>query len=473
MKRIDTSTKSVDLFGAGKHGFKDGDKVHAVAPTQFNASWANSVQEELASTVEGFGIIIDPGDNQQLFKAINKGIGGVLNKSVAGSADITLTEAESANGILKFTGALAADINIVVSAVIGRKWTVQNATTGDFLITIKTAAGAGKKVTQSVATSIYTDGIDVLYAGSASAVEGIKGRSYNYLGATIRSIGGVFSFIDDANHRPTGFASISQPDAYTIRMTYNVAAKRITNFNVNADDALAPYGVVAGGDVGMSYANIVSFAPFTCTIDSSSTLGTTTLWAGAISAAASGASIVITHPPASSASDNATISAHEANGETFDFMVAQTANTVTITPVDLLNGFVSYGGAAFTQALSSNYGTPVSLSWTASNTLRITHVDGGAYRNGIKLTGHGGVYIPQIVDIQATYFEVAFFDYAGVKITTPNANMQFWYERNIRVISVWPIGITVKIMRGLCAIPVANFSNVAGNNLWVTGVMEG
>jgi hypothetical protein len=88
------------------------------------------------------------------------------------------------------------------------------------------------------------------------------------------------------------------------------------------------------------------------------------------------------------------------------------------------------------------------------------------------VTGHGGVYIAQIINIGSTYFEVAFYDFAGTKITVPNTSMQIWYRRNLLVPSVWPDSTIVSVKRGLCQVPSANFSGVAGNNLWVTGDMK-
>lgn len=66
MRRIDTATKAVDLFGPGKHGFKNGDKVGGIAPTQVNAEWFNAVQEELINLAEAIGVVLDPANNAQL-----------------------------------------------------------------------------------------------------------------------------------------------------------------------------------------------------------------------------------------------------------------------------------------------------------------------------------------------------------------------------------------------------------------------
>jgi microcystin-dependent protein len=56
MIRINTATKAVDLHGAGKHGFKDGNVGLGIAPTAFEAAWCNGVQEELLALIEAAGI---------------------------------------------------------------------------------------------------------------------------------------------------------------------------------------------------------------------------------------------------------------------------------------------------------------------------------------------------------------------------------------------------------------------------------
>jgi hypothetical protein len=69
MKRIDTSTKAVDLFGSGKHGYRDGNKALGIAPTDFNASSLNALQEEIANVIEPV-MPLNAADNTQLKQAI-------------------------------------------------------------------------------------------------------------------------------------------------------------------------------------------------------------------------------------------------------------------------------------------------------------------------------------------------------------------------------------------------------------------
>lgn len=75
MQRIDTASKAVDLFGFGKHGYKDGDRALGIAPTDFNAASFNAIQEEIANAIEYYGTTLDPGDLHQLSLALRKSVG--------------------------------------------------------------------------------------------------------------------------------------------------------------------------------------------------------------------------------------------------------------------------------------------------------------------------------------------------------------------------------------------------------------
>jgi hypothetical protein len=70
MKRIDTASRALNLFGPGKDGFKDGDLANGVSPTDLNANFFNQLQEEVANVVEAAGIALDGTNLQQLLSAI-------------------------------------------------------------------------------------------------------------------------------------------------------------------------------------------------------------------------------------------------------------------------------------------------------------------------------------------------------------------------------------------------------------------
>lgn len=90
---------------------------------------------------------------------------GMLSKSVAGGATVTLTAAEAGYASLKFTGALTANIDVIVPATQSR-WTIWNATTGAYTLRVKTAAGSGVYVTQGTTWQLLCDGTNVVDANS-------------------------------------------------------------------------------------------------------------------------------------------------------------------------------------------------------------------------------------------------------------------------------------------------------------------
>ena len=89
-------------------------------------------------------------------------LGGRLVKNVAGGVNVTLTAVEAGNGILEFTGALTANIAVIVPTSPTRFWIIKNATSGAFNLTVKTAAGTGVTVVQGKNEIVWTDGTNVL-----------------------------------------------------------------------------------------------------------------------------------------------------------------------------------------------------------------------------------------------------------------------------------------------------------------------
>jgi hypothetical protein len=96
---------------------------------------------------------------------IFKAVAGYLAKSVAGAADVTLTIAEALNAIIKFTGALTGNINVIVPT-LSKPYFTWNATTGAYTLTMKTVAGSGVTVTQTKKIALVCDGTNVEAWGS-------------------------------------------------------------------------------------------------------------------------------------------------------------------------------------------------------------------------------------------------------------------------------------------------------------------
>jgi hypothetical protein len=95
MDRISTATKAPDLYGAGKHGFRDGDLGAGIPPTDLNAAWFNGAQEELVGVIEAAGVVPAAGDLTQVRKAIEtlisrQGLGQITAAVAANALTVTL-----------------------------------------------------------------------------------------------------------------------------------------------------------------------------------------------------------------------------------------------------------------------------------------------------------------------------------------------------------------------------------------------
>ena len=89
----------------------------------------------------------------------------LLNKNVAGSANVTLTNAEAQNTIQQYAGLLTGNINVIVPTTVALYY-VYNGTTGAHTLNVKTAAGTGVAVAQAGRSILYCDGTNVVSAFS-------------------------------------------------------------------------------------------------------------------------------------------------------------------------------------------------------------------------------------------------------------------------------------------------------------------
>jgi len=110
------------------------------------------------------------------FDAINPHPQGRLVLDVSGDQDINLTAEQARSGQLIFTGVLTGNINVFVpcSCMV---WHVQNQTSGDYTLTIKTGAGNGVLIQQASLPDhprikrVLCDGTDVVWADGSQIVE--------------------------------------------------------------------------------------------------------------------------------------------------------------------------------------------------------------------------------------------------------------------------------------------------------------
>lgn len=70
MDRIDHSSAEQNKFGAGKHGWTNGDPQVEGTGTIPQEEFLDGVQEELCKLVEGFGFTLDPGSHDDIYNAL-------------------------------------------------------------------------------------------------------------------------------------------------------------------------------------------------------------------------------------------------------------------------------------------------------------------------------------------------------------------------------------------------------------------
>lgn len=144
-------------------------------------------------------VTLAPGDSFLLscdgssFYTIGKGGGSgstsaftFLAVPVPGSGVYTLSPTQYANSAIRFTGALTGNRDVIIPNVTGRYY-IDNATTGGFTLTVKTAAGTGYAVTQGSRMIIYCDGTNAYDAVSLGSSGGIIPIVSGGTGATTSS----------------------------------------------------------------------------------------------------------------------------------------------------------------------------------------------------------------------------------------------------------------------------------------------
>lgn len=103
---------------------------------------------------------LDPGLNGAL-QTIDTNLGGVASVALS-SSNVTLSSTQYANGTIRLSGTLLNNVAVTFPAVQGW-WTVENLTTGSFIVGIGTGLGQAICVEQGSAADILIDGTNVKF----------------------------------------------------------------------------------------------------------------------------------------------------------------------------------------------------------------------------------------------------------------------------------------------------------------------
>lgn len=100
------------------------------------------------------------------FDIIDANLSGTHTVALSGS-NVTLTAEEAEDLRIELTGTLLANVSVLLPAQRGF-WIIDNQTTGDFTVTVKTTAGGSTGVTadQGNTSLVYSDGTNVKYGNS-------------------------------------------------------------------------------------------------------------------------------------------------------------------------------------------------------------------------------------------------------------------------------------------------------------------
>lgn len=120
-------------------------KATGAAPIPFNPDNPASYQQ-LLSAIKHFAIGAD---------------GGFYRQTEISGGEIVLTERDMTNDIIGFAGALTSNATIIVPTNSKKIFAISNQTTGDYILTVKTADGAGLTVSQGKRRLVYVSSVGV------------------------------------------------------------------------------------------------------------------------------------------------------------------------------------------------------------------------------------------------------------------------------------------------------------------------
>ena len=219
MHRIDSAYKSVDKFGAGKHGWTEGDPG-VTAATETTDDFQDAVQEELCNVIESNGVTLVKGTRTQLLAVFRQPVG------VAGGGIAIDATGGTTDGVgLKGTGG-SGNGNGVEGVGTGTAYGVQGTASG----TNNASVGVlGQGDVSGAATT--SDGVKGVGAGTDG--HGVIGQGVG-TGAGVHGISEVGGYGVEAEHQ----SSVTNATQLVARVLAKSSANMVDSFGAQLDFAL-------------------------------------------------------------------------------------------------------------------------------------------------------------------------------------------------------------------------------------------
>jgi hypothetical protein len=144
---------------------------------------ANSTSANLKLTVQATGE--NSGTWGQITNTnlliLEQAIGGYDAVGVTSGATLAFTNgalSDGKNQVLKLTGTITTNVDVIVPDSVEKTYVIQNATTGAFTVTVKTTSGTGVTwgTTDKGKKLIYSDGTDILEGISSTGNLEVSGN---------------------------------------------------------------------------------------------------------------------------------------------------------------------------------------------------------------------------------------------------------------------------------------------------------
>lgn len=324
-------------------------------------------------------------------------------------------------------------------------------------------------ITGTVAGKFLSYGAVTIVNGTVNSINNINfGLMF---GGAVRNDGVNWSMIVDSAHEPINISSVTEPDAFTYKITYESPAGKVGTVLSVIDAELAFYGIHTGASGGLSDATFNMVAPCVLYVDGIASVSASPLWTsqtGPITQP-NAASLSITHAPRSLEVDPPSLSLiapATGSSHNLQYHLSWGATTTTITALDHIQGRVSSNGSSVTLNDCPNINTSVS---SVGGVVTITHDD--ASGNYIPMvTSFNSQLRPEILDIGNTSFSVQFRDPAGAVVGALTSDMNFYFHRMSPVPSDMDAGVRFGIDLGLCRAKGVDVGNVSLNNFWIVGI---